>query len=519
VLSPASLTTHLSDLTNSTTCPLAANLKFSAESNNDFRNPKIISGYPGISLCYFNTTDLKGTEPGYFDYFDQPSKDVSRLGTMYAYSNKVIDRQDGALRTCGTGWNCTYTISFTGPGYKCTELASGIDSNTTELRRVGAPFDTNSLVPVGINSYQAVVEIGEYADPQVPSVNGTPIHKPWPTDLGVFKTEPVLWIGHTVDTDEKLPSGSRYSQWETVQIPKIFSCIHHKTQYTVLFNYTEGQQQATVTNRTFLTPVIDNTVGQFPNGTLDPNVTFPTSAWVRPDTDVPHYKLTAAYHSLGLVFRSWLRGTIEHTHPKWPITKSDISETRLVDQHTFYTVPDLQTQLQSFYEDIILTLLSNPRLIVTSTESVPCIKSRRVSVFHYRARDLWAGYATVIAVTVALLVIGFITLLENGVTSDTGFSRIMATTRNPTLDRLSVGACLGGDPFPSELRKTKLRFGVLDPGSGDGVWSGVDSAGHCAFGTEAQTGMIIKGRRYAGLGSDREETQSERGAELKADTP
>jgi hypothetical protein len=499
VLSPASLTTHVSNLTNSTVCPLAANLNFSAESYNDFRNPKNVSGYPGISLCYFNTTDIKGTQLGYFDYFDQPSKDVSRLGTMCAYSNKAIDREDGALQTCGVGWNCTYTISFTGPGYKCTELASGIDSNTTELRRIGAPFDTNSLVPVGINSYQAIVDIGEYTDPQIPSENGTPIQKPWPMDLGVFKTEPVLWIGHTVDTDEKLPPGSPYSKWGTVQIPKIFSCVHYETHYTVLFNYTEGQQQATVTNRTFLGPIIDSTVGQFPNGTLNPNITLPTSAWVRPNADVHRYKLTAAYHSLSLVFRSWLRGTIEHTHPTWPITKSDVSVTRLVNQHTFYTVPDLQTQLQSFYEDIILTLLSNPRLLINSAESAPCIKSRRVSVFHYRASDLWAGYAIVIVVTLIFLAVGLITLLENGVASDTGFSRIMVTTRNPTLDGLSVGACLGGDPFPTELKKTKLRFGVLDPGSVDGTWSGVEGAGHCAFGTEAQTSMIIKGRRYAGL--------------------
>jgi hypothetical protein len=214
---------------------------------------------------------------------------------------------------------------------------------------------------------------------------------------------------------------------------------------------------------------------------------------------VYRYKLTAAYHSLSLVLRSWLRGTVEHTHPSWPITKSDVSQTRLVDQHTFYVVPDLQTQLQSFYEDIILSLLSNPRLLVVSNESTPCTKSRRLTVFRYRASDLWAGYATVIAVTLIFVAIGLITLLENGIASDTGFSRIMVTTRNPTLDSLSVGACLGGDPFPAELKKTKLRFGVLDPGPMDNPCSGVEGAGHCAFGTEAQTSMIIKGSRYAGL--------------------
>lgn len=486
-------------------CTSAANLNFSAESYNDFRHPKNISGFPGISLSYYNTTDVNATQPGWFDYFDQPSKNVLRLGTMSAYSNKAIDREGAAFQSCGAGWNCTYTIFFTGPGYKCTELASGIDSNTTELAKLGAPFNTTSLVPVGINIYQAVVDIGEYADPQVPSENGEPIYKPWPEDLGVFKTEPVLWIGHTIDTGEPLPPDSPYAaQWKTVKIPKIFACAHYETNYTVLFSYTEGKQLATVTNRTFLAPIINTTIAQLPNGTLDPYTILSTSDFVRPNTDVPRYKLTAAYHSLGLLLRSWLRGTVEQEHPTWPVTKSDVTETRLVDQHTFYGVPDLQTQLQSFYEDILLTLLSDPHLIIATTVSVPCTKSRRVNLFHYQPRDLWAGYAIVIAVALACLAVGFNALQENGVASDTGFSRIMVTTRNPTLDRLSVGACLGGDPFPAELKRTKLRFGVLDAGSADGgwaedeVWGAGGRVAHCAFGTETQIGTIVKGRAYAG---------------------
>jgi hypothetical protein len=500
VLSPASLTTQLSIVANSTICPSVPNLNFSAESFNNFRDPVMKTGGAALPLCYYNTTDINGTTPGYFDYFDQPSKQALRLGTMSVYSKKVVQLESKDDEGCGSDWNCTYTISFQGPGYKCSELASGVDSNTADLHRMGAPFDTNSLVPVGNMSYQAVVDIGEYITPQGPTDDGI-ASKPWPKDLGVIKTEPVIWIGYTVNTSDPLPSDSPYSKWNTVQIPKVFSCIHYETNYTVLIDYSGGQQKTTVTDRKFMAPIINTTLSQFPNGTLDPQSAFPSSNWVRPEVDRAHYQLTAAYHSLGLIFRQWLSGTVEKTHPLWTTTKSEVTETRLIDTLTFYNVPDLQVQVQSLYEDIILTLLSNPQLLVCGHSSVPCVKSRRVSLFHYRARDLWAGYSTVILIALVFIGVGMFTLAENGIASGTGFSRILATTRNPTLDRLSVGACLGGDPFPNDLMHTKLKFGVMQTEETNGM-----SAEHCAFGTEDQVRTIVKGRRYAGLRSRRRES-------------
>jgi hypothetical protein len=73
----------------------------------------------------------------------------------------------------------------------------------------------------------------------------------------------------------------------------------------------------------------------------------------------------------------------------------------------------------------------------------------------------------------------------------------MATTRNPTLDHLSVGACLGGDPFPKELTETKLRFGVLlEDNPREGPLGTVE---HCCFGTMGETKEIVKGGTYSGL--------------------
>lgn len=154
-----------------------------------------------------------------------------------------------------------------------------------------------------------------------------------------------------------------------------------------------------------------------------------------------------------------------------------------------------------------------------------------LTLSRYHEENLWIGYAIVVFVTAVALAIGYISIFQNGVASDTLFSRILVTTRNPTLDRLSVGACLGSDPFPVELKRTKLRFGVLLEDEYEGVggaWEGgrgrrstmgqrSPSLGvgtprfgergieHCTFGAEGEIKRIEKYGAYAGLKHYRDE--------------
>jgi len=146
---------------------------------------------------------------------------------------------------------------------------------------------------------------------------------------------------------------------------------------------------------------------------------------------------------------------------------------------------------------MLIGLLSDPHLIVSQKQEVPCTKTRVVNVFVYQKRGLWIGYAFAVVSAAGCLFVGGWAIHQNGVASDTLFSRILVTTRNPTLDRLSVGACLGGDPFPKELTKTKLRFGVLleeDPREGP-----LGKVEHCCFGAVGETKQIVKHGVYAGL--------------------
>jgi hypothetical protein len=87
-------------------------------------------------------------------------------------------------------------------------------------------------------------------------------------------------------------------------------------------------------------------------------------------------------------------------------------------------------------------------------------------------------------------------MLANGVISDTAFSRIMITIRNPTLDKFAVGACLGSGPFLAGLALIRLRFRVLDQEAGPIDEYGMlyfDRVRHCVFG---KINMIRKGDTY-----------------------
>ncbi|KAF2492195.1 hypothetical protein BU16DRAFT_514951 [Lophium mytilinum] len=508
VLSPGSLTSEPKDLHNITFCPRVGTLDFSNESRFNFRNESV---FPGSSLIYYNTTDVNGKAPGWFDYYDQPSKISKRLSITAAYLQKPVQNPQASVNNCDNGWNCTYTIHFQGPGYNCEELANSSTPNAQQLNSQGAPFNLTALAPQGNNVYMANVDVGDYADPQVETNDkGEPASgPPYPPLLGVFQTEPVLWIGYSINTSKLYDKSSEYyAKWGGVHVSKIFKCEAYHTNYTVLMNYTDAIQTATILNRTYTSPIVDTDVQ--PNSrNASQVVATPSSNFVRPNDDVELYKLTATYHAMGSLVRNFLRGTISR-ETTFQVTKSDISETRLVDTSTSYPIKDLMNQTQSFFEDMIVTLLSDPHLIVASTDGVPCSKTRSINSYVYQARGLWIGYAIAVAIAFVFLLVGAWSIFQNGVASDTLFSRIMVTTRNPTIDRLSVGACLGGDPFPTELRKTKLKFGVLlEDGEGrDGPLGRVE---HCTFGTVGETKDIVKHGTYAGLKRWRKDAEEEVG--------
>ncbi|KAF2655569.1 hypothetical protein K491DRAFT_692772 [Lophiostoma macrostomum CBS 122681] len=491
VLSPAALTSEPRTTFTNDTCRQVANLNFTRESFYNFRKE---GDYPGSSLVYYNTTDKAATTDGWFDYYDQPSKNVKKLTVTSVYLGKPATYVNASINACQEGYNCTYPLSFQGPGYKCDEIAN---STHPTLEDQNVPFNISALAPIGDQIYMASVDLNDYRVPQTDT--GTDgVAKPGydPATLGAFDSEPVLWIGYAINTSQPYPAGSPYrSQWKNIHEPKIFKCIAHHTNYTFEMHYNDTNQIVNRTAREFIAPLIDTTVSLNPANASEYLAT-PVTNYVLPSPDVEKYKLTAAYHALGQQLRNFLRGSISYTPPYY-VTKSDISETRLLIPSTSYPVPNLMDELQSMLEDMLITLLSEPHLVIADKTDVPCRKSRTLNTFVYHKEGLWIGYALAVAVAFGFLLVGGWSIFQNGVASDTQFSRIMVTTRNPTIDRLSVGACLGGDPFPKELTRTKLRFGVLrEEEVREGPLGRVE---HCCFGTEGETSEIVKYGTYAGL--------------------
>lgn len=149
---------------------------------------------------------------------------------------------------------------------------------------------------------------------------------------------------------------------------------------------------------------------------------------------------------------------------------------------------------------MVLSLFSAPQMLVVDRELVVVNRTRFQSTFIYNPEKLWACYGPVIFVTFVILIIGAWQIIQDGATFSVGFSRIMVTTRNTTLDDISRGACLGNDPFPMELMHTRLQFGVLNEHADEYVgMEALPGIGHCAFGVPSELSPIRRGQPYAGL--------------------
>ena len=444
--------------------------------NHDWRAPVPKSYGTAYSLQYWNTTDSNLTHktiaPGEIDYYDQPSDLSKHFASLGAYQQQPIVRSDAAMQICGVGWNCTYVISFIGPGYKCTEHSQ------SDLSSLNAPFNFSDILPQGNASYLSSSLLGEYFRPQInSSAGGVPTSRPYPDHLGAFRVEPLIWTGYAVNNNQS--QSQNYS-------PHIFSCEHWVTNYTINMTLINGQQNANVTGRDFLHPIIDT--AYIPDldasdGTFDNTVADPTSNYVLPSPPdaVPNYRLVASYHTMGLILRTSLDGNLQVANGGLAFTHTHASQTKLVNASAnFFPVPDLMDQTQSLYEDILLSLLAyEPFLIVVNATTknpaaapkfnedgsgYPCVKSRLTNTYVYHQTDLWLSYSAIIIMAAVCLILGARSVSENEHRIlDTRFSTIVASTRGPALEELQWKKWSDRGNVPrDEVAKVRLGYGFIN---------------------------------------------------------
>lgn len=127
----------------------------------------------------------------------------------------------------------------------------------------------------------------------------------------------------------------------------------------------------------------------------------------------------------------------------------------------------------------------------SATTTTTCRIFDDYNVYAYASHKLLITYGVVVGVGFVMAGIGLAALGMNGVASDTSFSTVLLTTRNPSLDRLTAGGCIGGKPLPVELGKLKLRFGEL------ATETSADGIGHTAMGVEGEISRIRKRGKYS----------------------
>lgn len=511
-------------MSQSTKCPAVRTLNFTFEETYEWRAPIMINGLYEIPVSIWNTTRREDdSDPDWFDYYTGPSAAFQSSATLGAFLEEVVPRKNASYDTCGSGWNCTFFIEFTGPGYQCTELASGVGAVPKNLSQESGeavpPFqNTDFLLPRGDYSYYAFTSGGEYSPVQLEnvSIGGIPNMDPsdYPASLGALRTEPIIWVGYSVVNNPNQTQPFRNeSTWADAFTPKIFACEHHETNYSANFTYVNAEQYASITKRTFGSPIINTTFQpgvMADDGTNDNTTATPTSNYIFP-RDVARYRRTAAYHSYGKMLRGFINGTVTVSDALvQAIENTAAVQTKLLDQrNNYFPYADLMDRVQSLYDDIILSTFANPQFVEVAWAQrpaemsgtllqgglnlkgddddvddedleaymYPCTRFRTGNTFAYQVRDLWMVYGVATLLTLACTAAGALAIRDNGgVTRNTRFSSIVAATRGPALEKIAwQGPLQDRGDVPAEVKRFRLGYGVMaDMSSGARFAAGLE---------------------------------------------
>ncbi|KAF4983372.1 hypothetical protein FZEAL_1224 [Fusarium zealandicum] len=479
-----------------THCPEIRTLNFSHEQYVDWRTPIRVGGFIELSVSSWNTTakldEIDKKDPNEFDYWTKPSQQFKSVVLKTAYTQQAVMRKDAPLEICGQGWNCSYEIEFVGPGYQCQSLASGVGSDVKKLGDAECPFDTTDLLPKGNRSYIANTYRGDYGgQQQVDSgPGGRPKHDPpYPKNLGAFRTDPILWFGYAEVKDRSKPQPEDRGKegWDDAYTPTIFGCEHYETKYKVRFNHSGGTQKHTV-KREFIRKVIDTAYlpdeEDSDKRMIDLTKATPEKNYVYPQ-DVEQYRQTAAFYSVGSLLRELLNGTI--TMP-FHIAETQAIETRLIERLNYLPVENFIDEVQRFYEEILISFLSDPQFIVVSwakndsqwsgaqsggkKTEYPCVRWQERNCYFYNYAQLWAVYAISMGMTVIAVASGVAAIQEDASMRSLSFSAILAATRGASLDKLQWER-------EEDMKRTKIGFGVVSSQPGPRAYSfGVEGDVH-----------------------------------------
>lgn len=171
-----------------------------------------------------------------------------------------------------------------------------------------------------------------------------------------------------------------------------------------------------------------------------------------------------------------------------PIENTQAIQTKLLDQRSnYFPYPDLMDRVSRLYDDMILSVFSNPQFVEVVWAAKPdeqtgnliagglkdgenasdymyaCTRFRTENVWSYHVRDLWIVYGTYAFFTLICIAAGAFAIHENGgVTRNTQFSSVVAATRGPALEKIAwQGPLQDRGDVPAEVKRLRLGYGVM----------------------------------------------------------
>ena len=412
--------------------------------------------------------------------YRSPSALAKKIFTLSAYSGEIaagMPNAEGATLREDCDQNCTYAISFEGPTLNCTEEIPWNSGRAPWHRDLSFLYSGD-----GVGYKYVLSTIGaEFTSmmgfsPENSTLNST---TGWAD---------VLWVGHRI----KLSNDTNLKPEEMYE-PHVYSCQNSVGRYNVSAQIRDSRIVTSIHSVDILygvpheAPLVLNTEPFTPNWA----VMDVLSSILGGNATIEPNGPSGSYAQLS---------TVDTSVGSTPLTTH-------VDQLELRTVPNLGVEVEKMAQKMVASLLADRSLTYAATMNSTCRSSRTYNIYHYNARTLIAVYATTAALAWYMVVLGVISLLQNGVAHDTNFSNFVASTRNERLDRLFRGACLGKNPLGKELGETKLMFGeqqepLLAAAAAGGAVSGNDKngepvVGHATFGTEGTVRRLKKGGLYS----------------------
>lgn len=265
--------------------------------------------------------------------------------------------------------------------------------------------------------------------------------------------------------------------------PRGTACTFHNATYETVVSYINGTQSNTVrvaeyhdklnTTYLFFTETVpddhyDSLGIKQPQNRNYKQALSPTDIWSNVNLIIMAYALS-----------SHLDGSIIYGDGSYNNSqRSLITKTNLfaLGRGGEFTLKDGITNISQSLMDLVANVTLNFMNLDLGNMTVVATLPSTDSVYLYHRHLLIGTYVTAFVILLASGVIGMLCLVSNGVPSSNNFSQILATTRNPTLDVLAKGTCLGSEAVNrSSLTGIRLRFGEVKV---DG-WEDVK---HAAFG-------------------------------------